>query len=70
MAIMRRRSRWLARRSNLAPIGPGIAWLGGRERPDSPLLRVWKVLDRTSADPKRVRTMLRDHDVVHLGPAH
>ena len=47
----------------LAPIAPRLAWLGGREQPDSPLLRSWRVLDQTSADPKRVRAMLARHDI-------
>ena len=53
----------LALRLGLAPIGPRLAWLGGRERPDSPLLRTWRVVDQSSADPKRVRAMLRRHEI-------
>ena len=48
----------LANRVGMAPISPEIAWLGGPERPDSPFLTPWKVLDSSTADPKRVRAML------------
>ena len=53
----------LARELGLAPVSPGIAWLGGRERPRSPLVRAWRIVDRSSADPKRVRAMLGRHDI-------
>lgn len=53
----------LARRVGMAPLGPGIGWLGGPERPDSPFLRAWRVLDSSTADPRRVRSMLARHDV-------
>ena len=53
----------LATDLNLAPVGPGLAWLGGTSRPESPLLRSWKVLAHTSADPKRVRALLREHEI-------
>jgi hypothetical protein len=48
----------VARATGLAPIGPGIAFLVGTERPDSPWLRTWRVLEVERADPKRVRAML------------
>lgn len=47
----------------LAPIGPGLDWLGATDQPDSAFLRCWRVLDQTSGDPKRVRAMLREHDI-------
>ena len=53
----------LARRVGMAPLGPGIGWLGGPERPDSPFLGAWRVLDSSTADPRRVRAMLARHDV-------
>ena len=36
----------------------GSAVLVGAERPDSPLLRTWRVVEVESADPRRVRAML------------
>lgn len=53
----------LARELDLAPVGPGIAFLGGAQRPDSPLVRTWRVLEVERADPKRVRAMLARHGI-------
>ena len=53
----------LAREVGLAPIGPGIAFLAGCERPDSRLLRTWRVVEVESADPRRVRAMLARHGI-------
>jgi hypothetical protein len=46
-----------------APLGPGIAWLGGAERPETPFGRALRVLDVSTADRRRVRAMLARHDV-------
>jgi len=53
----------LARSTGLAPLASEIAYLGGADRPESPFLRVWRVLGSTSLDPRRVRELLREHDV-------
>ena len=53
----------LARKLGLRPIGPRLAYLGGDQRPSSPLLRSWRVLGTSTLDPKRVRALLREHDV-------
>jgi THUMP domain-like len=53
----------LARASGLAPVAPRIAYLGGVERPVSPLLRAWRVLGVESLDPRRLRGLLERHDV-------
>ncbi|MEO0653055.1 MAG: hypothetical protein AAFZ65_20435, partial [Planctomycetota bacterium] len=47
-----------------APLGPRLGFLGPRAPSDppatQPLLRVWRVLDTSSADPKRVRRLLTE----------
>lgn len=53
----------LARTAGLAPVGPGIAYLGGDQPPDSPLLRAWRVRGSAPADRRRVRRLLAEHDV-------
>ena len=53
----------LAREQGLRPVGPGIAYLGGSDRPDSPLLQAWRVVDSARADPRRVRAMLQRHGI-------
>jgi hypothetical protein len=53
----------LAREEELAPVGPRIAYLGGERRPTSPLLRCWRLLGSCSTDRRRVRALLREHDV-------
>jgi len=53
----------LARDAGLSPLAPGIAYLGGDERPSSPLLRAWRVLETAPLDRRRVRVMLAQHDV-------
>jgi hypothetical protein len=53
----------LAAEQDLAPLGPGLAYLGGERRPSSPLLRAWRVLGTSALDRKRVRGLLREHDV-------
>ncbi len=52
----------LARDLGLAPLAPESAFLGGARRPDSPLVRSWRVLGATSTDPRRVRELLGRHD--------
>lgn len=52
---------------DVAPLGPRLGFLAPTD-PGAPppasttLAAVWRVLDSTSADPKRVRRMLADHD--------
>ena len=53
----------LAREQGMRPVGPRLAYLGGDQRPSSPMLRSWRVLETSALDPKRVRAMLRRHDV-------
>jgi THUMP domain-like len=53
----------LASREGLAPLAPQLAYLGGEQRPSSPLLRAWPVLDTCTLDRRRVRAMLAAHDV-------
>jgi hypothetical protein len=60
------RSGLLGRYANelgLRPLGPDIAFLGAATRTDGELLRSWRVLAHSSVDRKRVRAMLREHDV-------
>lgn len=52
-----------ARREGLAPLGPGIAYVGGDHRPKSPLFRAFSVIASAPLDPRRVRTMLAEHGV-------
>ena len=53
----------LAADVGMAPLAPGIAYLGGDARPSSPLLRAWRVLGTAPLDRRRVRELLRQHDV-------
>ncbi|MFT5050822.1 MAG: hypothetical protein ACI8QZ_002227 [Chlamydiales bacterium] len=53
----------LARREQLAPLAPAIAFLGGDHRPVTPLLKPWRVLGSVPLDRKRVRALLRQHDI-------
>jgi hypothetical protein len=53
----------LARRLNMAPLGPGIAYLGGPQPTRSPLVRCRRVLGTAPADPRQVRALLEAHDV-------
>ncbi len=53
----------LARAQGLRPLGPRLAYLGGDHKPSSPLLRSWRVLGTSALDPKRVKALLRQHDV-------
>ncbi|MFT7664086.1 MAG: hypothetical protein ACI87A_002315 [Planctomycetota bacterium] len=56
-----------AHASGLAPIGPSIAYLGSKTRPtSSPLIKTWRVVDSSTTDRKRVRAMLREHDIGNL----
>jgi hypothetical protein len=54
----------LARRLDLAPVGPEIALLGGAgEEPRTALGRVWRVVASESSDPRRVRALLAEHGI-------
>lgn len=53
----------LADRIEMAPLGPGIAYLGGDSAPGPGPFRAWRVLETSPADPRRVRRMLARHDV-------
>jgi hypothetical protein len=53
----------LALEQGMRPLGPRLAYLGGDHEPSSPMLRSWRVLETSALDPKRVRAMLRRHDV-------
>ena len=61
----------VAEQAGLAPLAPGLGYLGGEAPPHGPeqggpppgLLRSWRVLASTPADRKRVRAMLGAHDV-------
>ena len=56
-----------AKAGNLTPLGPAIAYLGSKEPPTStPLIKTWRVRASSSADRKRVRAMLREHDIGEL----
>ncbi|MCC7014496.1 MAG: hypothetical protein IT454_18190 [Planctomycetes bacterium] len=44
-------------------LDPQLAYLLSEERPSSPWVRGWRVLETSSADPKRVREALRRHDI-------
>lgn len=49
------------------PLGPALAYLGGNGAPpESPFVHTWNVLAEAALDPKRVRAMLRAHDVGRL----
>jgi len=53
-----------ARERELSPIGPSIAYLGSVTRPEaSPWLKSWRVIDSEAADRRRVRALLRRHDL-------
>ncbi|WP_145069861.1 THUMP-like domain-containing protein [Engelhardtia mirabilis] len=47
----------------VSPLGPRLAFLGGREPVPHPLARRWRVLASCAADRRRVRAMLREADV-------
>lgn len=53
----------LAAREGVAPIAPRCAYLAGARRPESPLLSVWPVLGTSPLDKRRLRALLREHDV-------
>ncbi len=53
----------LARSEELAPLAPKLGYLGGSHPSKSPFLRVFRVLDSVALDRKKVRKMLRAHDV-------
>lgn len=47
----------------LRPVDAHIAFLGGERPVHSALVRSWRVRDRCPADDRRVRAMLREHEV-------
>jgi hypothetical protein len=49
--------------AGLRPLAPRLAYLGGAQRPASPLLRAWRVLGSVALDRRRVRALLGEHDV-------
>lgn len=53
----------LAAQENLRPLAPRMAYLGGEQRSEHPLLRSWRVLETCSLDRKRVRAMLGEHGI-------
>jgi len=53
----------LAREEALAPLGPGIAYLGGDHMPRSPLLQAYEVIGSAPLDRRRVRAMLAEHGI-------
>lgn len=53
----------LAREQGMAPIAPRSAYLGGASRASTPFLRSWRVLGRATLDARKVRALLRKHDV-------
>ena len=56
-----------AQANGLAPIGPSIAYLGSKSQPaSSPLIKTWRVRASSTSDRKRVRAMLREHDIGEL----
>ena len=53
----------LASQQQLAPLAPRLGYLGGDQPPNSAFLRAFRVLDVVSLDRKKVRKMLREHDI-------
>ena len=53
----------LAAELGARPVGPRIGYLGAEQPFGSPWLSVFRVLGTSSADPKRVRALLGEHDV-------
>ncbi|MCP3920498.1 MAG: hypothetical protein GY711_33640 [bacterium] len=53
----------LASEEGYAPLAPRIAFLAGREPTRSPFLRCWPILGTCALDPRKVRALLREHDV-------
>ncbi len=53
----------LARRHGLAPLGPGLAFLGGAAPPADAFLTAWRVLGHAPLGAKHVRRLLREWDV-------
>ena len=53
-----------ARERELSPIGPSIAYLGSTIRPETcPWFKTWRVIDSEAVDRRRVRALLRRHDL-------
>ena len=53
----------LAADLGLSPVGPAIAFLGGEAPPRTPFGTAFRVIGTSTADPRRVRRMLAEHDV-------
>lgn len=53
----------LATQEGLSPLAPQLGYLGGESPSRSPFLKVFRVLGSTPLDRKRVRKMLREHDI-------
>lgn len=54
----------IASLTGLAPLAPRLAYLGCTTAPESsPWLRTWRVLGTAPLDRKRVRRLLREHDI-------
>ena len=53
----------LAEQEGLRPLAPQLGYLGGDRPSRSPFLRVFRVLGSTPLDRKRVRRMLREHEI-------
>ena len=56
----------LANHEGLAPLAAQIAYLGGDHAASSPLLSSYEVLGSAPLDRRRVRALLREHDVGKL----
>jgi len=55
-----------AQEAGLRPLAPRLGYLGGREAPPEGPWRAWQVLDCAPLDTRRVRAMLREHDIGSL----
>ena len=55
-----------ARELGFAPLGSEIAYLGGTTEPASGPWRRWRVLASEKVDRKRLRALLREHDIGRL----
>ena len=53
----------LARTEGLAPLGPGLAYLGGEAPARHALLASWRVLGSAPLDRRHLRRLLAEHDV-------
>ncbi len=53
----------VAEQEGLSPLAPRLGYLGGDRPSRSPFLRVFRVLGSAPLDRKRVRKMLREHEI-------